>query len=56
MSAVSDATGVSRGAIQRLEEQTGETFAPTLKALGDFYGVPASTLTLPAVDHEKSTA
>jgi hypothetical protein len=48
---VSDETGVSRRAIRRVEDQACrvETQAPTLKALGDFYGVQPSSLRLPAV-------
>lgn len=49
LSAVSVATGVSRQTITRVEEGR-EAQAPTLKALGDFYGVAASTLVLPAVE------
>lgn len=48
ISEVSEGTGIHRGSIRKIE--TGDMeFAPTLKALGDFYGVPASTLLLPAV-------
>lgn len=52
IAAVADATGVSRRAISRLEDAVADTQAPTLKALGDYYGVPASTLLLPAVEAE----
>jgi transcriptional regulator with XRE-family HTH domain len=48
--AVAEATGVSRQTIARLEGECGDAYAPTLKALGDFYGVPASSLLLPAVE------
>lgn len=48
VTAVSEATGVSRLAITRVEDPTCNPTAPTLKTLGDFYGVPASTLLLPA--------
>jgi transcriptional regulator with XRE-family HTH domain len=54
--AVSEATGVNRKTIVRLEDGTGEAQAPTLKALGDFYGVPASSLTLDAVDSTEAAA
>lgn len=53
---VSQATGVSRGAIIRLEAGTADTQAPTLKALGDFYGVPASSLLLSATAPEDVAA
>jgi len=51
ITAVSEATGVSRLAIRRVEDPTCavESQAPTLKALGDFYGVQPSSLRLPAV-------
>lgn len=47
--AVSDATGVARKSIARLEDTGEEGHATTLKTLGDFYGVSASSL-LAAVD------
>lgn len=50
LSDVSSATGVSRRAIRTLEDSSSETQAPTLKTLGDFYGVAASTLPLPAFE------
>lgn len=53
--AVSEATGVARKTIARLEDESGEAQAPTLKALGDFYGVPASTLMV-AVEPEDVAA
>lgn len=56
MQAVSDATGVSRRAIRRLEDEAGDTQAPTLKAIADYYGVAASSLLLPAVDHDEAAA
>ena len=46
---VSEATGVSRASIRRVEAHTTNIQAPTLKALADFYEVPASSLLLPAV-------
>jgi transcriptional regulator with XRE-family HTH domain len=58
LSAVSEATGVSRLAIRRVEDElrTSEPQAPTLKAIGDFYGVPASSLLLPAVERDEAAA
>lgn len=54
--AVAEATGLSLGAVRRAEDPTCEPQAPTLKALGDFYGVPASSLVLPAIKPEEAAA
>lgn len=53
--AVSEATGVARATIARLEDEPTGVQAPTLKALGDFYGVAASTL-LREVEPEEAAA
>lgn len=51
---VVDATGVSFRTLRRVEDhRPADTFilkAETLRALGDFYEVPASSLLMPAID------
>ena len=54
--ALSAETGVSYGAIRRLEETNEERHASVMKALGDFFGVPASSLLMPALDPERDAA
>lgn len=56
LSEVSSVTGVSRRAIRALEEGTSEPQAPTLKALGDLYDAPASSLLLPAIEPTEAAA
>lgn len=56
VAAVSEATGVARKTIARLEDESGAVQAPTLKALGDFYGVPASTLMAEASEPSEAAA
>jgi transcriptional regulator with XRE-family HTH domain len=51
LTAVAKETGVARLTIARVEDQStsdASIQAPILKALGDFYGVPASSLLSPA--------
>lgn len=51
VSQVAELTDVSRQAIARVEE--GKSIHPaSLKALGDFFEVPASSLLMPAIDLE----
>jgi transcriptional regulator with XRE-family HTH domain len=52
---VAEMTGVAQRTVARLEREEGGLRAPSLKAIADFYGVPASSLTLPA-DHEPPLA
>lgn len=48
-SEVVDSSGVTFKALRKVEEGQGSQ-AATLKTLGDFYGVSASSLLMPAID------
>jgi len=57
VSVVSTATGVAPRTIARIEDpSTQDVQAPSLKALADFYEVPASSLLMPAVNPEGMAA
>jgi transcriptional regulator with XRE-family HTH domain len=57
VSVVSTATGVAPRTIARIEDPaTQDVQAPSLKALADFYEVPASSLLMPAVNPEGMAA
>lgn len=50
-SQVVEGAGVTHKALRNAESDgESSSHAATLKALGDFYGVPASTLVLPAIE------
>ncbi len=53
VSTVAGATGVAPRTIARVEDDaTDDVKAPPLKALADYYGVPASSLLMAAIEHE----
>jgi transcriptional regulator with XRE-family HTH domain len=48
---VCEGAGITQKALRNAESDgESSSFAATLKALGDYYEVPASTLVLPAVE------